>query len=724
MDQCSNSRRFIRKFSHLFFLCVFEKKDIEETVLWETYNNCIKLLIRRMSHSHTHPQQQQQTTVFFGGSNGTKTLLALLGDKSNNDNVNHTLRVVTRNPDNFLNITTTTSNNNVEIQRWRCNEQVHISNTLSASFLPTQWITHEGQPDSVFSYDDDDIDAAISGSSLSSNKSCVVEDNGGQADVLLLCCPVYAHLDILRKIARSLYRLDSQMNLNKKRALLIGTVYSAGGFDWMCRLAFHLEKPPKNSNNSNNLFQGWQNFELGLFGLRSFPFLTKSLEKGKVTLYGRFPDLGIVVSPAKDTMRDLVIRNVCVRILQGNQTVGKVQHSFVGLNDSPISIDPVASSSTMMKDAAVHHVVNSVKASSNKTGASSTSSTHHHHHTSQPLNSTSINNYENEAHIHHVRDWTDMADPYSTLGFLSCTLNATNQFLHPCIILSLFGNSENKKEGSLKWPLQEKLTPLPRFYADGASHPYAGKLIVNSACEYSILIGILDEILAPKGTSPISDQYGGEPIGKWFLKKLNNGPKDIAERTGLMDQVMFGVSDDTSNSQSQSHIKNSQEVYHLRRLFEWCMHKGLSNNSRLGGVLSPAYRDPQNSDYVKPILNSRFFIDDIPHGLCIMLGLCEMLGFDLERDTPITLQVVRTLQTWMGKEFVKPKNEQGANTDKGNIVGGARDLKETSAPQAFGIWNIQQLRNFLNLDPFAENSVEVSLNQLQFQGEALSSSKL
>ena len=53
-------------------------------------------------------------------------------------------------------------------------------------------------------------------------------------------------------------------------------------------------------------------------------------------------------------------------------------------------------------------------------------------------------------------------------------------------------------------------------------------------------------------------------------------------------------------------------------------------------------------------MTSRFFVDDVPHGLCVALGLGEMLGFDLEKDTMMTLKVVRRLQSWMGKEYVLP----------------------------------------------------------------------
>lgn len=73
--------------------------------------------------------------------------------------------------------------------------------------LMTSWKTHLGAADSVLGYSDSDdaddadefgdaFDKAISGIGTM--------DDGGVADCIILCCLVYAHLPILRRIARSL----------------------------------------------------------------------------------------------------------------------------------------------------------------------------------------------------------------------------------------------------------------------------------------------------------------------------------------------------------------------------------------------------------------------------------------------------------------------------------------------------------------------------------------
>eukprot|EP00985_Skeletonema_marinoi_P035111 scaffold45662_cov226-Skeletonema_marinoi.AAC.2 len=124
------------------------------------------------------------------------------------------------------------------------------------------------------------------------------------------------------------------------------------------------------------------------------------------------------------------------------------------------------------------------------------------------------------------------------------------------------------------------------------------------------------------------------------------------------------------------------------------MSTGLSRNSRLNAVLSPCIVDESSRQedgtiQIKPNTQTRFFTDDTQHGLCIVLGLAELLGFDLERDMPQALYVVRRLQKWMKKEFVLPQEKVTAGS---KIVSDAKDVSETSAPQAFGVKSVQELK--------------------------------
>ena len=111
--------------------------------------------------NHTHPHKTQihtrtmttaQTTLLIGGSNGTATLTAILGDNSNPINQSHILRVATRSGKKYL------ANDGVTPRTWRCEEKRHLSDLVSADILPTRKIVHVGRPDSVFVYGDVDVE--------------------------------------------------------------------------------------------------------------------------------------------------------------------------------------------------------------------------------------------------------------------------------------------------------------------------------------------------------------------------------------------------------------------------------------------------------------------------------------------------------------------------------------------------------------------------------------
>jgi hypothetical protein len=121
-------------------------------------------------------------------------------------------------------------------------------------------------------------------------------DNGGVADVIILACPVSAHLPLLRRIARALYSLDASglLGPSTRPPIMIGTLYGAGGFDWQSRVAFYSERPGG--------FVAWRR-PMGLFALKAFPYLCKSLAPGEVTLHGRFPQLQVAVAPSDAATR-------------------------------------------------------------------------------------------------------------------------------------------------------------------------------------------------------------------------------------------------------------------------------------------------------------------------------------------------------------------------------------------------------------------------------------
>ncbi|KAL7445668.1 hypothetical protein ACHAXM_010004 [Skeletonema potamos] len=685
-----------------------------------------------------------QTTLLVGGSNGTSTLCAILGDKSNPANKNHVLRVATRSGHKYL-------DDNKEAPRvWRCTEKKHLSDVVAADFLPTRLITHVGAPDSVFVDGDQESngnnDSEASLSPLERAISGIqAPDNGGSADVIILACPVSAHFALLRRIAKAMYNLDRKGLLGRSPArppIYIGSLYAAGGFDWMSRIAFFKERPVD--------FDGRWKRSLGLFGLKAFPYLTKSLKAGEVTLHGRFPQLQVAVSPSNAGSRSRV-KILLDRVLQNNETGKKLE--FLGLSSNELLGGDGSSSEELQimeeKDYTTTSSSSAVAAANAYGGAKSAMIIAAHTHkqiknakegaaaaTTPPIimaasSSVAATNGHSSTKnllpptpaldVLLTQSLADQADPFASLAFLTCTLNSTNQILHPCILVALFRDEANpeksEQDGTISWNPTKELTPLPRFYADGAAKREAGELITAIAGgEMYFVIDALERLLTPRGYDPIAALHGGEPIGRKVMNFLGNSPHDLGSRSGLTNLALktefvklYGRENiklaTTGGDNGREDISgNRAGLINREKLLAWCMSTGLSRNSRLNAVLSPCIVDESSrredgTIQIKPNTETRFFTDDTQHGLCIYLGLAELLGFDLERDMPQTLYVVRRLQKWMKKEFVLPQEKVTAGS---KIVSDAKDVSETSAPQAFGVKSVQELKRFLQLDVFSE----------------------
>ncbi|KAL9184640.1 hypothetical protein ACHAXT_012610 [Thalassiosira profunda] len=680
------------------------------------------------------PPPPRQTTLLVGGSNGTATLCAILGDRSNPANDGHTLRVATRSSAKYL--------DRGAPRTWRCAEKKHLSDVVSADFLPTRSVTHVGTPHAVFPYGNDEDSSGAGGPSSNAGELTQLEraisgvgapDDGGVADVVVLACPVSAHLSLLRRIAKALYRLDSRglLGTAHRPPILIGTLYGAGGFDWMARIAFFKERPGG--------FVGWKR-PLALFGLKAFPYLCKSLKAGEVSLHGRFPQLQVAVSPSNAHTRhrarvllDRVLQNAATgkkleflglssaEELGGDGTVGEESVALQNESGGHGTIETASSARSAMMIAAQTHTQLKEAREGGAAGAVAASMP-------PPVLSATGNKQSPLTNslpaspaldLLLTRSLSDHADPSSSLAFLTCTLNATNQILHPCILLALFDDASMKPagapdDGTIAWNPKKELTPLPRFYADGAAKPLAGQLITSIAGgEMYFVIDALERLLSPRGYDPISALHGGEPVGRRIMNWLHNSPHDLGQRSGLTTAAMqkewrnlYGNDETAEGDEDEEQpIGNAPGLIHRESILAKFMSFGLSHNSRLNAVLSPCIVDessknsPDGTIRIRPNTTTRFFTDDTQHGLCIYLGLAELLGFDLERDMKQTLYVVRRLQKWMKKEFVLPAEQADG---KRKIVGSARDLAETSAPQAFGIHTVRELRHFLGLDVFGE----------------------
>jgi hypothetical protein len=188
---------------------------------------------------------------------------------------------------------------------------------------------------------------------------------------------------------------------------------------------------------------------------------------------------------------------------------------------------------------------------------------------------------------------------------------------------------------------------------------------------------------------------------------LGNSPRKLGERSGLTCKAMrrewwgtfgrggggVGAPGRDSGGDGGGRGGDAAGLIDREGMLAKLMSYGLSHNLRLGAVHSPCIVDESSANgedgpiRIRPNPATRFFTNDVQHELCIYLGLAELLGFDLECDMKTTLYVVRWLERWMKKEFVLPHH--GGDDKDGNprrlIVSSARDLAETSAPQAFRV---------------------------------------
>ena len=82
-----------------------------------------------------------------------------------------------------------------------------------------------------------------------------------------------------------------------------------------------------------------------------------------------------------------------------------------------------------------------------------------------------------------------------------------------------------------------------------------------------------------------------------------------------------------------------------------------------------------------PVVESRFFWEDIPFGLCILRDIGSMLGI----ATPVFDKFIRWHQQFMGTEFLTSDGKLNPAT-----------LAETGAPSRYGI---------VSLDKLVENSL-------------------
>lgn len=124
-----------------------------------------------------------------------------------------------------------------------------------------------------------------------------------------------------------------------------------------------------------------------------------------------------------------------------------------------------------------------------------------------------------------------------------------------------------------------------------------------------------------------------------------------------------------------SGIKSLKEHYESED--EIAITKKLSSITAFKGI--PTDMIKTHEGYI-PNLNSRYFTEDIPFGLIILKGMAELVRI----ETPTIDMILEWSQQLINKEYIVD----------GKLIG--KDIKDTGAPQVYGINSIEDLLGFVN----------------------------
>lgn len=234
--------------------------------------------------------------------------------------------------------------------------------------------------------------------------------------------------------------------------------------------------------------------------------------------------------------------------------------------------------------------------------------------------------------------------------WMLCTLNFSNQCLHPAI---LYGYFHDYKPG-------KTYHRAPHFYAEATS---LGKEIYWRLC---LEITHLRNAIQARSGIKLRKGFGWNPVLTWWFQNFCIG-------------------------QDKLHYK-----WILRQFAKiWHYHQ----------VLKPAIvpmipANPKNptDDELVPNFESRFWTDDISHGLCVILGLRDLLKSEgIEIHMPTVIKMIQFHQQWLDKNYVNDKPNQ-----LGRWLTGT-DVCKTSAPQAYGIKDWDQFTEIAGLRGVLEN---------------------
>lgn len=199
-------------------------------------------------------------------------------------------------------------------------------------------------------------------------------------------------------------------------------------------------------------------------------------------------------------------------------------------------------------------------------------------------------------------------------GMLLCTLNLSNQVLHPAVTWSLFGGTNTPH------------TRIPRFY--GECNRHAARLMRLLGLEIQAVARRLETIV----DMPLVRWLPADPQARLTFRLW-----ELTKSPAFVDRFLAA---------------------------------GIRNNRRINRALAPML--PAGDGFV-PDFSSRFWGDDIPHGLCVVYGLAELV----DEPVPEIQQMILGQQQLMGKSYLE--------ADGRPWPAWGPDLPETNSPQRYGV---------------------------------------
>lgn len=259
--------------------------------------------------------------------------------------------------------------------------------------------------------------------------------------------------------------------------------------------------------------------------------------------------------------------------------------------------------------------------------------------------------------------------PMEKCSWPTVCVAATNQILHPCILAQIFNGYSPENEKTFKEHMLFYLS------VDAVGGENMAQLYFNDFPE----------------------------IGNALNKLFKDYPKELLKGVDFYEEQKYEVA--TSVVLTLPKWFRSMAWF----LVSHFTGEAIKSNQRLKYVKAPMkeVKGKDGSTEYMPITDSRMFYDDIPHGLCVLFGIAEILHV----PTPMISKMIIENQIMMGKEYLVQTPDAKGRHAKG------RDWGETAAPQNFGVRTREELAEFMVWDRLQEHAEQEEGRNVRLQAK-------